>query len=32
MELANIYTNFLSKDMITPLLKSSNACDEEIDM
>jgi hypothetical protein len=29
MDLANTYTNFVSKDMITRLLKSSNACDDE---
>jgi hypothetical protein len=32
MELANIYTNFVSKDKITRLLKPSNACDDKIDM
>jgi hypothetical protein len=32
MALANIYTNFVSKDMITRLRKTSNACDDEADM
>jgi len=32
MKLANIYTNFVSKDRITRLLKSTNADDDEIDM
>lgn len=32
MELTNIYSNIVSKDMITRQLKSSNAFDEEIDM
>jgi len=32
MKLANICTNFVSKDMITRLLKSSDAYDDEIDM